>query len=123
MAKKSEYKDIKGSVVVTGNVDGSITNQVSNSFNQGQGELENIDLLQLAQEFSILRQAMKQEATEVEHDEAIGEIAKAEKSAKNKDISGVMAHLKSVGKWTLDVATKIGVSIAVEVIKQSTGFK
>jgi len=31
--------------------------------------------------------------------------------------------LKCAGKWALDVATKIGVSLATDAIKQPTGMK
>ncbi len=33
----------------------------------------------------------------------------------------VLQHLKNAGKWALDVATKIGVSVASEALKKSLG--
>lgn len=56
---------------------------------------------------------------EAEHYIAFGEIAKAEKSAKDEDSSGVAESLTSAGKWALDVAAKIGTSLATEAIKKS----
>lgn len=93
------------------------------TFTQLVGQLDkSVDYAQLADELSKLRQAMKAEATEVEHDIAVSEIAKAEQAVKAKDSSKVVEHLQTAGKWALDVATKIGVPIAVEVLKQATGI-
>ena len=85
-------------------------------WNQIQGSIE---LLKLAEELSRLRRAMKQEAIEPEQDIAISEVAKAEQAAKSGNGPKVLEHLKSAGKWALDVATKIGTSLTVEVIKKS----
>lgn len=93
------------------------------SFNQNYAQIDSsINLLQLADELSRLQKAMMKEATEAEHSIAIGEVAKAEKAAKTKDVSKVTEHLKSAGKWSLDIASKIGVPIAVEVLKKSLGI-
>jgi hypothetical protein len=81
-----------------------------------------IDLKALASELSSLRSELKKEATEPEHDEAIGAIASAEKAAKEGDGPGVLTYLASAGKWALDVATKIGVSVATEALKKSIGM-
>lgn len=40
-----------------------------------------------------------------------------------KDTGKLVEFLKSAGKWTLDVTKEIGVSLATEAIKQSTGMK
>lgn len=94
------------------------------TFNQIGGQIEaSMDLSELAQQLSRLRQTMSQEATEAEHHIAVGEIAKAEKAAKEKDASKVAESLKSAGKWALEVASKIGVSLAIDAIKQATGLR
>jgi hypothetical protein len=49
------------------------------------------------------------------------EIGKAEQAAKVGDGERALGHLRSVGKWAIDVATKIGTTLAVEVIKESMG--
>jgi hypothetical protein len=85
-------------------------------WNQMQGA---IDLQKLATELSELRQQMKKEAVEVEQDIAVSDIAKAEQAAKAGDGPKMLEHLKSAGKWGLDVATKIGTSVAAELIKKS----
>lgn len=94
------------------------------TFNQIWNEMQGqVDLGKLAEDLSALRQAMKQEALEPEQDLAVAEIARAEQAAKANDGSKVVEHLKSAGKWALDVATKIGTSVAVEAIKGATGMK
>lgn len=85
-------------------------------WNQVQGTIE---LLKLAEELATLRRAMKQEALDAEQDIAVSEVAKAEQSAKIGNGPKTIEHLRSAGKWALDVATKIGTSLAVEVIKKS----
>jgi hypothetical protein len=90
------------------------------TFNQVWTELQaTIDLTRLAEELSSLRQEMRKVALEPEQDIAISEIARAEQSAKAGDGSKTVACLKSAGKWALDVATKIGTSLAAEAIKKS----
>jgi len=81
------------------------------------------DLSELAGELATLRRAMKGEGTEPEHDAAVGEVAKAEQAAKAKDSSKVAESLKGAGKWALDVATKIGTTLASEALKESMGMK
>ena len=64
---------------------------------------------------------MKQEATEPEHDVAIGDIAKAEKAAKEGDGPKVLEYLKAAGKWALDIAIKVGSSVASAAITKAIG--
>ena len=80
------------------------------------------DLPKLAEELTTLRAAMKAEAVEVEHDEAVAQIGKAQIEAKAGNGEKALAHLKSAGKWAFDTATKIGTSVAAEVIKKSMGL-
>jgi uncharacterized protein YjbI with pentapeptide repeats len=84
---------------------------------QNQGAL---DLPRLAEELARLRAAMKQETEgTAEQDEAIGEVAKAEKAAGQGDDRTMLQHLKAAGKWTLGIAEKIGVAVAAEAIKRA----
>ena len=82
------------------------------------------DMAELAKELSALRKAMKKHADpeKAEHDEAIGDIAKAETAAKAGDTSKVMEALKSAGKWSLEVGEKIGVGVATKVITSALGI-
>ena len=92
------------------------------TFNQVWGEKgAGIDLAKLAVELSAVRTAMRKEATEPEHDVALGAIASAEQAAKQKDGPKVMEYLATAGKWAFDVATKIGTSVAAEAIKATLG--
>jgi hypothetical protein len=79
-----------------------------------------LDLTKLAEELARLRTAMKQEAGGAdEHDEAIGAVAAAGKAAGQGDGPAALRHLKTASKWTLGVAEKIGVAVAVEAIKKA----
>jgi hypothetical protein len=82
---------------------------------------ETIDLPKLAQQLSMLRAKMKEQAVDSEHDEAVGAVAAAETAAKKGDGSKAMEALAKAGKWALDVATQIGVGLAVEAIKSAMG--
>ena len=81
------------------------------------------DLSEVAGELARLRQAMRSEATEPEHAIAVSEVARAEQAAKAKDSAKVAQSLKRAGKSALDVATKIGTTLASEALKESLGLK
>jgi uncharacterized protein YjbI with pentapeptide repeats len=94
------------------------------TFNQIGGNIEKaMDLSELAGELATLREAMSREAAVSGHYIALGEVAKAEEAAKVKDSSKVAESLKAAGKWSLDVATKIGATLAAEALKESMGLK
>lgn len=88
-------------------------------FSQQITTSNDIDLPNLANELAKLRAAAKAEATLDEHDEAIGNLASAEKAAKSGDKSKTMQFLATTGKWTLEMATKVGVPLAVAALKES----
>lgn len=94
---------------------------VFNQINTQTGET--IDLANLAQELSVLRARLKEEAVEPEHDKAIGAVAEAEIEAKRGNGEKVLEYLSKAGKWAFDVATKIGTTIAASAIKASLGLK
>ncbi len=85
-------------------------------------QLGRLDMRTLAFELTSLRRALKQIATEQEHDIAIGQVAAAEAASQKGDAGAAMRHLRSAGKWVLDVATEIGVNVASEAIKKSMGL-
>ena len=111
---ESKYK-------ITGGNQGAVGDQATaHDFTQVSNQtLGSIDMVTLASELSRLRAEGRKEATEPEHDIAISEIAKAEQAAKEGQGSTVMEHLKAAGKWGLDLATKLGTSVALEAIKKS----
>lgn len=80
-----------------------------------------IDLPALAEELGRLRATMRQEASEPEHDEALGAVASAEKAAKQGDGPRALEYLKAAGKWTLGIAEKIGTELAVAAMKKMMG--
>lgn len=83
---------------------------------------QDIDLTVLAAELSTLRNSMRKEATELDHDKALAAVALAEESARQKDGPGALQNLKVAGKWTLDIATKIGTAVAVKAIESAIGL-
>jgi hypothetical protein len=84
---------------------------------------QSIDLPALAQELQALRKKMRSQSDDsLEADVAAGEIAKAEKAAKEGDSSRAIKHLKAAGKWAFDFATSIGSSLVAEVMKKYTGM-
>lgn len=86
-----------------------------------QQSQSDIDLGRLSSELATLRKAMRKEAEEPSHDKAVAEIGSAEEAAQKGEGPVVLQHLKNAGQWALDVATKIGVSVASEALKKSLG--
>jgi uncharacterized protein YjbI with pentapeptide repeats len=95
-----------------------------NTFNQLVSHVEqHIDLAELAKQLGELRQAiMQKQDLSPESAIAIGEVARAELAAKEKNTGKVVEHLKAAGKWTLDFAKEVGKDLVVEVIKGATGL-
>lgn len=81
------------------------------------------DLKSLAKELSQLRAQLKIEATTPEQDIVVGSVAQAEQSASQNDGPQTFDFLAKAGKWALEVATKIGTSMAEDAIKKSIGLK
>jgi hypothetical protein len=105
---------------VTGQVGaiGPNAQAVNNTFTQVlQQAACGLDLPALATELGILRNSMRNQATEIEHDQAVASIGAAESSAKKHDGAGALENLKSAGKWAFDVATNIGTSVAAKAIQ------
>jgi hypothetical protein len=116
---------MRGSVHVTNAqvvVLDSTTGDIKADGNLIGGSYVSIDMAQLSRELGVLRAAMRQAASEPDHDIALGAIAEAEKLASAGNAKGALARLKGVGKWCLDVATKIGVSVAAKAIESQIGI-
>jgi hypothetical protein len=99
------------------------------TFVQAWHELERrADTTVLADELARLREALRELATEPEHDAAIGALAEAEIAAKEGqgpeaiEKLSVFARMKSAGKWALDAGTQIGTTVAAEAIKLAAGL-
>lgn len=80
-----------------------------------------IDLTELADELGKLRSAMKKEETTAEQDASIGDVAKAEEAAKKGLGSTCLEYLGKAGKWSWEIANKIGVSVAAKAIEKAMG--
>lgn len=93
------------------------------TFNQIWNQVSpEIDMRQLSDELSQLRQGMKKESETLEHDTAIGEIAAAEIATQANDGPKALEHLKKAGKWAFNVAENIGTTIAAEALKKAMGL-
>lgn len=117
MAKEGDTYNVGQGVGVGRNVRMNNT-----TVNQFQGQTQSIDLPTLASELATLRAKLKEEATAPEHDMAVGAVAAAEAEAKKGDESKALEYLSRAGQWTLDVAVKVGVPVAIAALtKAMTG--
>ncbi|MEM1368468.1 MAG: hypothetical protein AAGG02_10710 [Cyanobacteria bacterium P01_H01_bin.15] len=91
------------------------TNQYSNN------GVDKDELNKLSDELSKLRSELKRQSSTREHDIDIAAIAEAEQAAISGKEDEVASWLSKTGQWTLDVATKIGVSVASAAIKKAIG--
>ena len=97
---------------------GPNSSSTNDTFIQQNNDLpENYDYDKLYNELLTLKSSLIQNATLPEHFQAIAEVASAENSAKEKNGSSVLQHLKSAGKWVFDFATKVGTSVVSDLIK------
>jgi hypothetical protein len=90
--------------------------------NQAAQIASQLDMTVLGPELERLRSEMVNQAKDASHYEAIAAVAKAEEAAKKGDGIGTVAALKAAGAWALDVATKIGVSVATKAIQGAIGL-
>jgi hydroxypyruvate isomerase len=98
---------------------GSNATASNNTFQQVNYSFpENFDYEKLSEQLTILRDNLVRNAKTPDEFKAIGDVAAAELASKEKDGNKVVKHLKDAGKWVFDTATKIGVSVVSEIIKQ-----
>lgn len=76
-----------------------------------------IDMKALASELSRLRTEMRAAAVQPEEDEAVAKIGAAETAATLEHRSEALGHLKAAGAWALEIATKIGTTVAAKAIE------
>jgi hypothetical protein len=88
-----------------------------------EGHADRASLNYLATELEKLRSAIEPQAHTPEQRSSVGLLREAQKAASAGDGRKALTRLSGVGKWVLDTATKIGVSIAAEAIERSTGLK
>jgi len=77
-------------------------------------------MIQLSKELQDLHTELKSKSKKLpEHYAAIGAIEEAKNAALENDSSKLVPALKIAGKWALDVAREIGVSVAEKAISQA----
>jgi hypothetical protein len=81
-----------------------------------------IDESALAAELDALLDKLQQEAKTTEEREALLNASRAKDAARAGDGSKAVQYLKEAGKWFFDVATKIGIGIGLEYLKQKFGY-
>jgi hypothetical protein len=90
------------------------------SFNQIWNQnAEKFDIKTLENELSKLRGELKNKADTPEQLSELGMVANAEIEAKKGNGAKILKYLSKTGKWTLEVAEKIGVNIVIAAIKAS----
>lgn len=88
------------------------------TFNQiWQKSADKIDLPELASQLATLRNALHPIASSAEEIAEVGNIASAEQQAKNGNGPKVLEFLAKTGKWSLNIAEKIGVALVAAAIK------
>ena len=80
------------------------------------------DPQQLAGELAKLKEAMQSKASTEEELDEVSAVQKASLAAENDDKSKILEHLSNAGKWTLSIAEKIGVPVAIAVLKKMAGM-
>lgn len=88
------------------------------------GLLEGVDLPTLHAQLKALREAMQAEAgADLEKMKAVLAVNEAEQEAAANKPENLGETLKKAGAWALDIAQKIGVSLATTVIARSLGLR
>jgi hypothetical protein len=123
VARNIENNDARQDIHPSGPVGAIISGNASVSGGNFQGSgvqnisvLDGVDLQRLASQLEQLAAALTQRASTPDQVAAAEQVKKAEGAAREGDMKAVWAHLKKVGQWALDIATQIGVGLAVAVI-------
>lgn len=81
-----------------------------------------IDLSSLSNELELLREKMKEAASTPEQDQAVGAVASAQMAAGQGNGPQTIAYLSKAGRWAFDIASKIGVGLAVTALQRALGM-
>ena len=79
------------------------------------------DLSALAQELSVLKQTMQDNATTSAQIDAVEEVALAEMAAQRNDVEKTFKRLRSAGEWALENADKLELSLAAAALRTALG--
>jgi hypothetical protein len=99
-----------------GNASHNIVNQYNRKIVLGQDKAE------LMKQLDQLKLSLTSEIDIPENVEAIRNLNEASKAIEAEQESPATSYLKSAGKWALDKAEKIGVSVAAAAIRHSLGI-
>jgi hypothetical protein len=89
--------------------------------NVGQPEavLHRLDLARLASDLAKLQVEIRAQRIELDRRGDVEAIEAAENAAKEGNCHAALGSLSKVGKWVFDVATKVGVPVAVAALKEA----
>lgn len=80
------------------------------------------DIASLVEELRKLREIMRVEASNPGQFQALVKVAEAEEAAKSGNKSKALEALQAGGKWTFDMATKVGTSLVSAYLKTQLGL-
>ena len=86
------------------------------------GLRQQVDLASLVGQLEQLQGELRTRAQTSDDFRSLAEVVSASEAAKANDGSRVLQHLKTAGAWALDVAQKIGVSVAAKAIQSAIGL-
>jgi hypothetical protein len=86
-------------------------------------ESQSVDLNLLSQQLDQLKSELAKNATERDHYAALVAVSDAATDARTGKGADALSKLAGAGKWALEVATKIGVSVAADALKTALGMK
>jgi hypothetical protein len=89
------------------------------TFNQ---QAAGIDAVVLAEQLERLQAELAKHACERDHYVALVAVSDAAADARQGKTSDAVSKLAAVGRWVVDIASKIGVTVAVEAINRATGL-
>jgi hypothetical protein len=92
------------------------------TFQQTNIDDSDIDAATLAAELDQLREELARTASERDQYADLVAVSDAAAEAREGRTAEALKKLTAVGKWALDVATKIGVTVATEALKRATGL-
>lgn len=121
----NQYHADRGSVLI-----GEKANVGEASANNAQTvqSMQGVTAEQLAGALGELRNRIKSQdgvdsgMDALERDIATGKLAVAQAAAGKGDTDGALQSLKDIGKWVLDFATKVGISVAAKAIEKASGL-
>ncbi|MNC25726.1 hypothetical protein D3C75_738250 [compost metagenome] len=82
-----------------------------------QSKQQEADPAQMLETLSKFREELVRQALGPEQILEIAKVAEAEIAVKNGDVSAAKKILSTLGKWTYDIAVKLGVALVVEQLK------